>query len=230
MEIRFRAKDRRAYEVREHPIPASAMIPDWWRDMPPTRNGQKLTLNPFPNFTAKKCFPLLDGITAGYIVTLWADIFVQQVNGNPEVRWTTDEAVLDAWHWEQSSTFEIPDGYSRTVFKYMHGWTIETPKGTSCLITHPFGYQNLPFKTLTGVVDTDELKTWANSPFIIKKGFEGIIEKGTLMFQVIPYKRDNWKSKIDYLPEEENNIRHEKLHTRIVSSYGRFLRSKKKYE
>lgn len=230
MEIKFRAKNRSSYEIREHPVPASTMIPDWWKDMPPIGGDGSLRPAPFTPFTAKKCFPLLDGITAGYIVTLWADIYVEQTDDVTNIKWIVSEPVLESWPWDQSSTYEIPEGYSRTVFKYTHGWAIETPKGTSCLITHPIGYPNLPFRTLTGVIDTDALKSWANSPFVIKKGFEGIIEKGTPMFQVIPYRRDNWKAKVDYLPDGEEYIRNEKLHTRIVSSYGRYLRSKKKYE
>lgn len=232
MEIKFRAKNKNAFEIREHPVPASTMIPNWWKNMPPYsgENG-KLQLSPFPTVTAKKCFPLLDGITAGYIVTLWSDLFVEQsLTEGPIVRWVVQEDVLKSWPWAQSSTYEIPNGFDRTVFKYLHGWTIETPKGTSCLITHPIGYQNLPFRTLTGIIDTDVLKTWANSPFVIQKGFEGIIEKGTPMFQVIPFRRDDWKATVDYLPDGEEYIRNEKLHTRIISSYGKFLRSKKNYK
>jgi hypothetical protein len=111
----------------------------------------------------------------------------------------------------------------------MHGWIIKTPPGWSCLITHPVGYNNLPIQTMTGIVDTDVLDTPVNSPFMIKKGFEGIIEKGTPMFQIIPFKRSDWKAEYELQKENENMFNIEKLKTKLVSSYGRNLRKAKKY-
>ena len=137
---------------------------------------------------------------------------------------------MEAWPHSQSSSYEVPEGFSKTVFKYYHGWIIETPKDYSCLITHPIGYPNLPIKTITGIIDTDSLKTFANSPFVIKEGFEGIIEKGTPMFQIIPFKRDSWKAEYELMGKETNFHNNEKLHSRIVSSYGRFLRKPKEFK
>ena len=88
----------------------------------------------------------------------------------------------------------------------------------------------MPIKTITGIIDTDSLKTFANSPFVIKEGFEGIIEKGTPMFQIIPFKRDSWKAEYELMGKETNFHNNEKLHSRIVSSYGRFLRKPKEFK
>jgi hypothetical protein len=230
LKIKFIAPDPHVIEVREKPRPASEFIPDWWKKMSPYADGNKFTLNPQPNTTAKKCFPLLDGITAGYIATLWADLLVTQTKEGPYVKWGTHVDVLEAWPRSQSFSYEIPEGFSETVFKYYHGWIIETPKDYSCLITHPIGYPNLPIKTITGIIDTDSLKTFANSPFVIKEGFEGIIEKGTPMFQIIPFKRDSWEAEYELMKTETNFHNNEKLHSRIVSSYGRFLRKPKEFK
>ncbi len=37
-------------------------------------------------------------------------------------------------------------GYDQVVYKYHNCWIPQTPKGYSCLITSPFGYNDLPFK------------------------------------------------------------------------------------
>ena len=227
--IKFIAGTDHVFSVREKPAPATQFIPSWWKEMPPYSTG-KFDLQPQPTVTAKRCFPLLDGITAGYMVTMWADLLVTQENGIPLVRWSTTEPVAEAWDWKQSSSYEVPEGFSKTVFKYLHGWIIETPPGYSCLITHPIGHPNLPFKTLTGIIDTDALTTYANSPFVIKEGFEGIIEKGTPMFQVIPFKRDSWSLEYSVRDKDENFFNTEKLHTKIVSSYGRFIRKPKEFK
>lgn len=228
--IKFKASDEHTWEVKERPIPASELIPQWWKDMP-VYTGSKYDLNPASNVTSKRCFPLLDGITSGYIVPLWADVLVTvQNDGTPYIKWATQTNVLEAWTHQQSQGYEIPEGFSKTVFKNLHGWIIETPKNYSCYITHPVGFPNLPFRTLTGVVDTDRLKTDANAPFVVKEGFEGIIEKGTPMFQIIPFKRENWKANYEKQKPNEFYFNTEKLMSKIVSSYGRHLRVSKKYE
>ena len=155
---------------------------------------------------------------------------VTQTGGFPQIQWTTSENVLEMWPEEQVSGFEIPEGYDRFVYKYIHGWTIKTPPGWSCLIAHPFGYSNIPIKTIPGIVDTDVLETEINTPFFIKKDFEGIIEKGTPMFQIIPIKRDNWESEftLERLNQQFFNV--EKLKTKIVSSYSRHIRVPKSYK
>ena len=228
--IQFIAPNSHVMQVREKPKPASEFVPEWWKKMSPHIDGGKFNLTPMPNATAKKCFPLLDAITSGYIVTLWADILVTQEKEGPYIKWATQSPVVDVWSSKQSNGYDIPDEYSKTVFKYLHGWVIKTPKNYSSFITHPVGYQNLPFRTLTGVVDTDSLETFANSPFTIKKDFEGIIEKGTPMFQIIPFKRESWESEYIQMHPEEDDINHEKLHSTIISSYGRLLRKNKSYK
>jgi hypothetical protein len=231
--IKFKATSEHVFKVRSKPVPASQMIPTWWKEMQPFTDGKNgLTLDPYPSFTAKKCFPLIDGITSGYVVQLWSDLIVSENKDKDSIarlQWTTDEPVAEAWNSKQSSGYDFPDGYSKIVFKYLHGWVIETPPGWSCLITHPLGYNNLPIKTIPAVIDTDGLNTLANSPFMIKSGFEGILEKGTPMFQIIPFKRSEWASEYELQEENENWLNMEKLKTTIVSSYGKNFRKKKKY-
>jgi hypothetical protein len=228
MKIDFIAMNRHVMEVREKPRPAVDFLPDWYKSMPSV-GEEKFNLSPAANVTAKKCFPLKDAITAGYIVTLWADIFVDNDGEYPLIKWATSEAVIDTWSPQQSAGYEIPSNCSLPVFKYLHGWIPKTPKGYSCTVTHPVGYPNLPFFTLSGVIDTDKLTTSANAPFVLKTGFSGIIKKGTPMFQITPFKREKWESTFSSRTIEDDYYENEKLKTSLVSSYGRFLRSKKEY-
>jgi hypothetical protein len=50
--------------------------------------------------------------------------------------------------------------------------------------------------TLTGVVDTDAYPLVVLFPFMMKNTFEGVIEKGTPVVQIIPFKREDWKKRI----------------------------------
>jgi hypothetical protein len=73
----------------------------------------------------------------------------------------------------------------------------QTPPGYSSLITHPLNRHDLPFITLSGLVDTDMTMARGNLPFFLKEGFEGVIPAGTPMFQIIPFKRENWQMEED---------------------------------
>lgn len=219
--IKFHANDEYTMLVKEKPVPASSVIPKWFKDMPIYSNSaHKLDLNPYATVTAKQCAPLLDSMCSGYIVKLWTDLLVSRPDNTLTVRWLVDDKVIEPWDSTQSSTYEAPQGFDSTVFKFYHGWTIETPPGYSCLITHPFAFQSLPIKTLTGVIDSDILKINANAPFVIRNDFEGVIKKGTPMFQIIPFKRDEWSSEFDIADQKEKYFNIEKFKTKIMSSYA----------
>lgn len=231
--ITFRAQDEYVWEVHPKPQPASKYLPDWWKGIPHYSTPlQEIQLLPQPNVTVKRCLSAFDALASGYIVPLWADVQVisGQEDGSTFVRWNTGRPVVSMWSPEQVSSYELPDGYDSTVFKYLHRWTIKTPPGWSSLITHPTGYPNLPFKVIPGIVDTDLLETDINTPFVIKKGFNGIIEAGTPMFQIIPIKRSDWKSNFVLESPNQFSINQERLRTKIISYYGRYMRKPKRFQ
>jgi hypothetical protein len=168
----------------------------------------------------------------GYIMPLWTDVHVATKNGiYPEISWTTMEQPFELWSDEQVSSFEIPNGFSRSVFKFKHGWSIKTPPGYSCLITHPVGYPNTPYRSLTGVVDTDsEFETEINTPMVIQKGWEGIIEKGTPIVQVIPIKRNSWITKIKKFNKNSILIGFDNVDSKFTRFYKHNYWTRKKYE
>jgi hypothetical protein len=227
--IIFGAINPHVFNVREKPFPAKKMMPEWWKNTLKYSNGNKLKLIPNANITVKQCAPMLDSLSSGYLITTWSDIIVEQENGIPIIKWISEEKAFSTWSNDQVGNYEIPDGFSSVVFKYLYGWTIQTPPGWSCLITHPFGYPNIPIRSLTGIVDTDILKTEINFPFLIKEGFEGIIKKGTPLAQVLPIKRQSWKSEYFLLKENEQWLNAEKLKTKLYGYYSS-LRERKKYD
>ena len=81
--IKFTAKDPYGWEVQPKPFPASQAIPEWWRSVTPYEispdnpDGKKLIVkNALSNTTFKKCTPMLDALTTGYILPLWSDVQV----------------------------------------------------------------------------------------------------------------------------------------------------------
>ena len=65
------------------------------------------------------------------------------------------------------------------------------------MITHPLNRNDLPFITISGIVDGNfAISADGNVPFYIKNNFEGIIPQGTPIAQLIPFYRQNWFFKI----------------------------------
>ena len=107
----------------------------------------------------------------------------------------------------------------------------KTPKGYSILVTAPFGHRDLPFHVIPAIIDSDRSTLEIVPPMWLKEGFEGIVEKGTPMFQVTPFKRESWESEFSYLENGEFEIKQEKnFNSTLVSHYIKNVWSKKSYK
>ena len=54
-----------------HPVPAHKMMPAWFKKIKPTTDGK------LQNGTIKRCMPVLDAVSQGFIIPLWADLHVK---------------------------------------------------------------------------------------------------------------------------------------------------------
>jgi hypothetical protein len=161
-------------------------------------NGNKPKIQNYSvNHDVKMCMSFLDSFTTGYFLETWTDIQVNSIDSTTSnLNWIVkpDPLVLRDMHVGQ--TLPVPAGHTHQPFAWIGQWGIEVPKGYSILITHPFNRFDLPFTTMSGIIDADNYQASGNLPFFIKSGWEGIIPAGTPFAQVMPFKRDNWKSEI----------------------------------
>ena len=69
---------------------------------------------------------------------------------------------------------------------------METKPGVSILFTHPMNRPDLPFHTLSGMVDTDGFTELpVHFPAQWKDpGFDGVLKQGTPIVQCIPLRRE----------------------------------------
>jgi hypothetical protein len=237
--INFRARSKTEFDVQIKPYPAVRQLPNWFLDMEPydaphskyPSDGKLHFRGRVANTTFKRCVPLLDGMSAGYIIPLWADVMVEQENNFPLIYWKTASDIFQQ-HGKSSKEIVPPTGYSNIVYKYANCWIPQTPKGYSCLITSPLGYQDLPFKAIPAIVDTDRSTLELAFPVWVKEGFEGIVKKSTPMIQIIPFKRDDWNSTFDYYEDGEyhNVIEEKNFSTIMVGHYLKKHHSKKKFK
>ena len=235
--IIFKALSEIDFETFLKPYPASQNIPDWYMkgkpyevsEMNPT-GGKILVNNRLSNAAFKKCTPMLDAITSGYIVPLWADVQVTEQLGLPTVTWRTARDVF-VFHGQSSEEIQPPTGYTNKVVKYLNTWVPKTPPGYSVLITAPFGHRDLPFHAIPAVVDSDKSTLEILPPMWIKEGFEGIVEKGTPLFQITPFKRENWKAEFDcYRGNEFLTLQEKNFNGTLVNHYIKNVWSKKSYK
>ncbi len=237
MEINFTPNENLEYFYPK-PKPAIKFLPAWYKSMPKYTDNSKISklsdTNPgSTNTTLRLCSPFLDSLASGYIIELACDIEVTQTNETISARWRFEEEIIDAHPKRQAP--DLPkafEGRYDDIFKFNNIYTIHTPKGYSTLFTHPLNRWDLPFRTFSGVVETDTFPNPVLFPFqfAFKEEKTIIIEKGTPLVQLIPFKRNNWNSTFGEYNELESNKARFALFSKIVRSYKSQWWIKKTYQ
>lgn len=195
--VEFYPKTKEIELLVPHPKPSRLYIPQWYKDIPFFENKEfKVNERGQANLTLKSCVPFLDSYNMGYIQETWCDIIIERekITNNIIYRYSMKPEIMN--HRGIKNYFQISDAFDPVEFIWHQPWIPKLPKGYSMLYTHPLNRYDLPFLSLTGVIDNDVYFTeaGANYPFYLKKDFIGIIPAGTPMLQMIPIKRDNWVS------------------------------------
>lgn len=179
------------------PKPAKSYIPEWFKKAERFVGGKPFINNSEKGGkTIKLCTPFLDTFTSGYIAELWQDVLVSKTSDGIHIDWNINELnVADVRNTNQAQGMPIPNEYDEQHFIWKFPFCFKTPPGYSVLVTHPFNRLDLPFTTLTGIIDADDVISTGNLPFLMKKNFEGIIPAGTPIAQFLPFKREDWKTK-----------------------------------
>ena len=184
----------------EFPAPSKKSIPEWYKKIP-AFNEKKAIFdenNVCQNDNVKMCMPFFDAISAGYIQKTWTDIYIKkEEDDSVTYRVKTGPNILKA---RNNINIKIDtDLYYNIEFTWIEPWLPIVPEGYSVIYTHPFNRLDLPFTTLSAIIDSDNYyhSFGGSYPFYIKKDFEGVIPAGTPMYQMIPIKRESWRSEFD---------------------------------
>lgn len=236
-DIEFIALTEFAYKVTQKPYPASSNVPAWWKDMPKYCNERLnkeeslLFYNGTTNLSPKGCVPMLDALTSGYIIPLWADVHIKSLSDSeyiPHLSWRVDGQVFEQ-NTDRAKLIPAVPGYSNFALKFYNQWSISTPKGYSVRVNAPEGH-DLPFYALPAVVDTDKVTLGLPIPVFLKNGFEGVVEAGTPIAKVTPFKREDWKASYSFMKDEEIRIiENNTIRKKISGYYLNNIWSSKKY-
>jgi hypothetical protein len=195
-------------------VPAINNLPKWYKDIPKVKEGVDPNFLPHQR-TVKGCTPFLDSFTTGYQIVTLCDIGVTYKENDGKdciaVTWEGNNPPLASRNAEDSGKIPIPTGYVEDPFAWLFNTSLNFPKEYSILVTHPLNRFDLPFLTLSAVIDGGWSIYSGNVPFFLKKDFVGIIPVGTPIAQLIPFKREEWEAK------HSLNLFEESLKNKVLS-------------
>jgi len=193
MQIVFRCLPELA-AILPKPVPAKRGLPDWLRRMPMSAREAAFDAE-VP--TVKRCPPFLDAMSHGFLMPLPCDVHF--ADGSFEWDWRELPPSLPRHTARTPLSFHVGAQLTGTplfaedvlALKFMNPWIMATEPGISLLVTHPFNRQDLPFRTVTGLVDSDRyVDNYVHFPALwVDEGFSGTLPKGTPVAQCVPVRR-----------------------------------------
>jgi hypothetical protein len=189
------------------PFPAVQGFPEWFKAMPHKGFNPSLGIE---TQTVKKCPSFIDAMAYGFLIPLAADLKVH----DGEFSWDSEIREGFASGFSHSPIdFHDPSQVAGTPFfdddrfiiKFNCFWTIKSPPGYSLLFAHPLNRTDLPFTTISGLIDCD---TFHDLPMSFAArwhdpNFNGVLPKGTPVVQCLPVKRESWSAQFEVLSAED---------------------------
>lgn len=226
MKIKFLCEEH-LMGVIPNPVSSLRAAPNYFKRIKPQSESHPGT------GTVKRCVPFLDALSSGFIIPLWADMYLFAKNGDLSVEFPPNFPMPESLGSHPIT--QIPDHpmskkpYGNIQLKFLNPWIIETDPGVSCLFTSPLNHMEGRFKLFDGVVDTDTYYNNINFPFIWTGGDgEFLIQKGTPLVQVIPFKRDVFDLEVSVADVGKRNKVTGVLGTKMKNAYREEFWHKKK--
>lgn len=238
--IRFYPFSEKSVDFAPEPKQSARFVPKWYKAQPGNKgDDQMIPAIGVAASTVKRCMPIFDGMTAGYMLSAPCDIHLDATNPD-RLEWSIPMALqgmkadMFAFHSpEQYENYPVdPEKYHKQIFRIMPGWAVGTDDGYSTLYTNPYHSDDSPLWAFGAIVDTDKFVTEGHLSFLVKKDFKGIIKQGTPIAQLIPFKREAWESEIIDAKDAKKLFDKQRygLRSTFINGYKDKFRSKKDYK
>lgn len=237
--IKFYPFNASTAEFAPLPVLASKILPEWYKNQPGiVKNDQGLKSGVI-NSTVKKCMPVFDLLSAGYVIVAPCDIHIdatdpEKLSYSVPLTMKQFQSDMFATHApEQYDHYPVDTSkYHKTLLRVMPFWSISTPEGYSTLFAQPFHREDTGLFAMSAIVDTDKFISEGHLSFLVKKGFDGIIKQGTPLVQLVPFKRDSWESEVVSAEDSSKQISSQRLNLRstFMNGYKEKFRAKKEYK
>jgi hypothetical protein len=221
------------------PTPMSAATPQWYKDMDRVYGEHTDDIRTSAMSAGFRACPAIsDSLLSGYTLYLPADVMIDATGPSVKIAytgWLNGSEALDLdYPFIVKHDAEATSGYPlnhlhQESIKWQTYWGIKTDEGYSCLFTHPFHRDDLPFQMIPAIVDTDKMAARSPYAFFVRKGFNGVIPRGTPMLQVFPYKREEWTMHL-VGPDREDHKKNKRLLGSVFNMpYRKIFWERKKY-
>jgi hypothetical protein len=180
------------------PRPARKDLPPWFKNLAPicSEDGGEDFRDSFGNkaMSAKKCLPLLDGMSLGFTIPIGGDVHVRSNHDNSQISVVNPPGGVVFCEFHRSSQVGGPNAIKSkhgNPLKFINHWIIKTAPGWSTLFVPPLNNFEQPFTCLSALVDTDVYPKEVNFPALLNiKDADEHIPAGTPLVTAIPIKRD----------------------------------------
>jgi hypothetical protein len=217
-DIKFIAPKIYIDNFNDRPIPSLNHIPDWYKKL--KHHPNKTTIKgcrPFMDSmstgyiltTPQEYYITIKTVEDGKLEVHVRSSYVEFGDNREykDVNINSDMGTSIHPIFQVEGSPQLKKNFNFPIMKFYNPWRIKTPSGYSCLFTPPLNRGDERFEIISGVVDTDMYEEYINFPFVLNKDYllENIkngkffskIKKGTPYCQVIPFKREGWKMKIE---------------------------------
>ena len=225
------------------PQPAKQHLPAWFKEMdsyingaPDTASWRMLTEGGSP-FTVKRCVPVQDYLTSGYVIRTCVDIMLSRNTAtDPEdTKWFlptgAEMGSLFGMHPHGQCPVKF-EGKNRHYIKIMSPWIIKTPPGYSTLFYQPFYLMERRFVLLPAIVDTDTYDHSIGFPgYMTDAEIDVTLPAGTPLMIALPFKRDDWQARVhDRVTSNDDSRARVKFGQHFANVYRNFFHSKKRFD
>ena len=179
--------------VIPEPKPAHKFIPEWFKKIPSTSDTKRDHFGA-PSANAKKCMPMLDAMSIGYVMPLMCDLRVVTSPDCSIINVTNPPGMTGAeFHNIEQLGGKSAPGFPAPPIKFINRWVIKTKPGWSTMIVPLVNrIGNEDFTCLAGLVDTDTYAKEINFPAVWHTpNFDDTLKAGTPLVVVFPVKRSS---------------------------------------
>jgi len=195
------------FGIIPEPYAAFKNMPEWFKKIPPIMDSKHRDVFGGFGFTAKKCIPLVDAMSVGFIIPSFGDV---------NIRSNRDGSLIEAsenpygrvieFHTKEQLGGKTSPTYPGNAIKFINRWLIKTAPGYSTLFIPPINRIEPRFTCLGGLVDTDNYPRPVNFPAIWHlKDYDDIVPAGTPLVTCIPIRREDMPrdAKVRVMTEKE---------------------------
>jgi len=238
-QIKFYPFDKTTEIFAPKPVPASKMIPEWYKKQASSGSNDETIGLGFTSSTIKRCMPIFDLMSSGYFLLAPCDIYIDSTNPD-KLEHSVPDAIKEITEnffssHNKAQYEELPYDrkyYHKDLLRLNPFWSLSTPSGYSTMFIDPPFKDSLPIKAVSALIDTDKYISNGHLSFFVKSGFVGVIPQGTPLIQAIPFKRESWESELvdAQTALDQLDTQFFKIRSTFTNGYKNKMRTKKEYK